>query len=106
MRIALIVHVMNAVHHLVEVGPAHSLGKLATFSHEVEKFTSAGIFQDDGETIDGWLVGFLIGCELFDCDKFDEILMGELFHDCQFFFECFEGGGLMFVLLDRHVFIF
>lgn len=53
MRIALIVHVMNAVHHLVEVGPAHSLGKLATFSHEVEKFTSAGIFQDDGETIDG-----------------------------------------------------
>jgi hypothetical protein len=106
MRIALIVHVVNAVHHLVEVGPGHSLGELAAFGYKVKELASASVFQDDGKAIDCWLVGFFIYCRLFNCDKFDEILMNKLFHDCQFFFECFEGGGLMFVLLDSHVFVF
>lgn len=61
-------HIVDAIHHLMEVGPCHSLCEFASFSHEIEKLTSACILKNDGETAQRRLIRLLIERLFFDRD--------------------------------------
>lgn len=49
-------HVVEPVHHLMEVGAGDLLGKFTSFGNEVEQLTAANIFKDDGEAGEGRLI--------------------------------------------------
>lgn len=51
MRISLIMHIMQAVHHLMEVGSRHLLRKFTSFSHKVKELTTCRVFQDNSKAI-------------------------------------------------------
>lgn len=99
-RISLLMHVMEAVHHLVEVGPGNLFRELASLCHEVEELTSSNELKHDGETAVGGFILILIGGVLSDTDQFDQVLMVELLHDAQLMLEGVEGGSFLLVFLD------
>lgn len=51
MGIALFVHVVEAGHHLVEVGAGDVGRKPTTEGNEVEEFASSGVLEDDSEAL-------------------------------------------------------
>ena len=68
-------HVVDSIHHLVEVGPGHFFRKLAGLSYEVEKFSASCIFEDDGEAGGCELVAILEDGVLSYADQLDEVFV-------------------------------
>ena len=99
-RVALLVHVVQPVHHLVEVGPRHLLRELAGLGHEIKQLSAADELQHDGEAGGGGLVFGLVGGVLSDAEQSDQVLVVELLHDSEFVLERLEGGRFFFVFLD------
>lgn len=100
MRIPLLMHVMKAVHHLVEVGPGNLFRELTSLRNEVEELTSSNKLQHNGETVVGSFILILIGGVLSDTDKFDQIFMVKLLHDAQLMLKSIKSGSLLLVFLD------
>ena len=100
MRVPFLMHIVDAIHHLMEVGPRHSLCELASFSHEVEELAATRVFQDDGKTAERWLIGLLIQRLLLHRYQLNQILVVKRLHDVEFLLESLEGGSFMLVLLD------
>lgn len=100
MRISLLMHVMKAVHHLVEVGPGNLFRELSSLRNEVEELTSSNELKHDGKTAVGSFIFILIGGVLSDTDKFDQIFMVKLLHDAQLMLKSIKGGSLLLVFLD------
>ena len=67
------VHVMESVHHLVEVGAGDFLGKLAGFGNVVEQLTASHVLDHDGEALESGLIFFLIGSIFANIDELDEV---------------------------------
>lgn len=100
MRIALLMKIVQSSHHLMKVGPGHSLREGACFSHEVEEFSPADVLEDDGEAVvRGFIFLFVEGVFTY-ADQLDQILMIQYFHDGELVLEGFEGCGLLLVFLD------
>jgi len=102
MSITFFMHVIKAVHHLMEIGPCNFLGELSSFGNKIKKLTTSDIFQYNSKAIIGSLVLLLVDCILTDADKFDKIFMIQLLHDIEFVFEGIKGCGLLLILLDCH----
>lgn len=100
MRVSLLMHVMEAVHHLVEVGPGNLFRELASLRNEVKELTPSNELQHDGETVVGGFIFILIGGVLSDTDQFDQILMVKLLHDAQLMLKSLKGSSLLLVFLD------
>jgi hypothetical protein len=98
-------HVVNSIHHLMKVCSGNSLWKFPGFSYKIEKFSSTGILEHNGEATGTLLIGFFVDCWFFDAYQLNEILMNEFLHDCQLLLEGLEGRCFVFVLLYRHVLI-
>ena len=99
-RVALLVHVVQPVHHLVEVGPRHLLREFTSLGHKIKQLSTPHELQHDGEAGGGGLVFGLVGGALSDAEQSDQVLVVELLHDPQFVLERLEGGGFFFVFFD------
>jgi len=102
MSISFLMHVMESIHHLVEVGPTNFFCKLSSLSNEIKEFSSSHIFQNDSETVICGLILFLVDSVFPHTQQFYQILMIQLFHNVELMFQSFQGGCLFFVFLDGH----
>jgi hypothetical protein len=102
MRVSLGVHVVQTVHHLVEVCSGHFLRELACFGNEIEELSSADVLQHDGETTVDRFILLLIGGVLTDADQFDQVFVVELLHDVELVLEGVQRRSFLLVLLDGH----
>ena len=93
-------HVMEAVHHLVEVGPGNLFRELASLGNEVKELTSSNKLKHDGETVVGGFIFILIGGVLSDTDQFDQIFMVKLLHDAHYMIKSTKYGSLLLEFLN------
>ena len=102
MRVSLLMHVVDSIHHLVEVSPCNSLCEFASFRHVIKQLAPACVLKYNGEAAQGRLIRFLIQCLFLNRNQLDQILVIEYLHYIEFLLESFEGGSLMFVLFDGY----
>lgn len=102
MRISLLMHIVDAIHHLMEVRPRNSLSEFTSFRHVIEQLPSTRVLEYDREAAQGRLIGFLIQRLLLHRNQLDQILMVERLHYIEFLLEGVEGGSLVFVLFDGY----
>lgn len=100
MRISLLMHIMKAVHHLVEVSPGNLFRELTSLRNEVEELTTPNELKHNSETVVGSFIFILIGGVLSDTDQFDQIFMVKLLHDAQLMLKGVKSGSLLLVFLD------
>ena len=83
MSIALGVHVVEAVHHLVEVGSGDDFGELASVGNKIKELSTAHILKNDGEALVSRFILFFVGGVLSHSHKLDQVLVVEVFHDTE-----------------------
>lgn len=102
MRISLVVHVMQPVHHLMEVSPRHLLCELPRLRHKIKELAACRIFQDNSKAGLNSALGELIDRVLLDCNEPNQVFVVQLPHYLQLLLQGFKGGGFVLVLLDSH----
>ena len=102
MRISLVVHVMQPVHHLMEVSPRHLLCELPRLSHKIKELAACRIFQDNSKAGLNSALGELIDRVLLDSNEPNQVFVVQLPHYLQLLLQGFKGGGFVLVLLDGH----
>ena len=102
MRISLVVHVMQPVHHLMEVSPRHLLCELPRLRHKIKELAACRIFQDNSKAGLNSALGELIDRVLLDCNEPNQVFVVQLPHYLQLLLQGFESGGFVLVLLDSH----
>jgi hypothetical protein len=95
-------HVMQAVHHLMEISPRDFLWEFSCFGNEVKEFSSAYKLQYDGEAIIGSFIFVFVGGVLSYADQPDQIFMLQMLHDAQLMLQSLESGCFLLVFLDRN----
>ncbi len=50
MSIPLLMHVVNAIHHLMKIGPSYSFGEATSVSNKVEQFSTLRVLDHEGKT--------------------------------------------------------
>jgi hypothetical protein len=83
MRVALGVHVVEAVHHLVEVGSGDEFGELACVGDEIKELSAAHVFENDGKALVSRFILFFVGGVLSYSHKLDQVLVVKVFHDTE-----------------------
>lgn len=69
--IALGVHVVEAVHHLVEVGSGDDFGELASVGNKIKELSTAHILKNDGEALVSRFILFFVSGVFPDSHKLD-----------------------------------
>jgi len=100
MSITLLMHKMQSVHHLVEIGPADLFREFASLSDKIKEFSTSHIFKNNSKTIICSLILFFVDSVFSHTDQFYQILVVQLFHDVEFMLESFQSGCLFLVFLD------
>lgn len=102
MRISLLMHIVDAIHHLMEVRPRNPLCKFTSFRNIIEQLPSTRILQYNRKAAESRLIGFLIQRLLLNRNQLDQILMIEHLHYIEFLLQRLEGRSLMLVLFDGY----
>jgi hypothetical protein len=71
MSVSFFVHVVNAVHHLMEVGPWNLFRKLSSVCYEVKQLSSSCILKYKCEAVGGKLFFGLEDCMLANTNELD-----------------------------------
>ena len=79
--ISLAMHIMETIHHLVEVSPGHFLRELACVCDVIEELSSTNVLENNGETLVCVFVSTFVSGIFSDINQFHEVLMVQSLHD-------------------------
>ena len=94
--------VVQAGHHLVEIGASDFLWELAGVAYVVEQLSASTVLKDDGKTLVSGPVFSLVSGHVSDSDKLDDVFLIEVFHDSQLINERLKVGCFRLVSLDGY----
>ena len=101
--VALAVHVVETIHHLVEVGPGDLFCEFSGIGDVVEELSSADVLEDDGETLVLGFVSAFVGGIFPNVDEFHEVVMVEDLHYTELVLQGVQIRSLFLISLDGHV---
>lgn len=71
MRISLLMHIVDAIHHLMEIRPSNSLCEFTSFRHVIEQLPSTRVLKYYRKAAQSRFIGFLIQRLLFNRNQLD-----------------------------------
>ena len=74
-------HVVKAIHHLMEVGPGNFFWEFTSLGNKVKELPSSNKLEDNGETIVCCFIFVFIGGIFPDTEQFNQIFMLKLLHN-------------------------
>lgn len=94
--------VVEAGHHLVEIGAGDFLRELACVAYVIEQLSASTVLKDDGKTLVSGPVFSLVCGHVSDSNKLDNVLLVEVFHNSQLVNERLKVGCFRLVSLNGH----
>lgn len=102
MCVALLVHVVDSIHHLVKVCSCDLLRELASVCYKVKQLSSSRELQHKCEAVACKLLSGLEDGVLPDTDQLDEVVVVQVLHGMQLIFHIIGEGGELFEFFEGH----
>ena len=97
------VHIVQSVHHLMEIGPGNNLREFSCVGNEIEQLTSSNVLQYNCKTFICRFILFFIGGVFSDIDQAHQVFVIQIFHNTELMLKNCEVSCFLFILFYRHL---
>lgn len=97
------VHVIQSVHHLMEISSGNYFGEFSSIGDKVKQLATANVLKDNGKTLVCRFILFFVRGVLSHVDKADQVLMVKVFHNTELMLKNSEVGRFLFVFFDGYI---
>ena len=84
MGITFRMHVVEPIHHLMEIGSGNDFWEFSCISNKIKEFASTHVLQNNSKTFISGLILFFVDGIFPDVNKTNQIFMIKIFHNIEF----------------------